>query len=141
MVVQPGAGGHWVWGVSFSPDSPGEAWACLHARVGDPKILHTIDYGQTWQNISGTLTNMETVFAVVATPFDRSILYAGTDLGVFRSLNGGQTWQPFQEGLPIVSVPCLTLVVDPTRTGQHKLRLGTFGRGTWERDVPLPPIV
>ena len=137
----PGALGCWVWAATPSREWPGEWWACLHGRPGDPKILHTTDYGQTWQDISGVLTNLETVFAVVPTPFDPLKLYAATSLGVFRSLDGGKTWAPFQEGLPIVEVRGMTFVVDPTHTSVHKLRIGTYGRGTWERDIPAPPII
>jgi photosystem II stability/assembly factor-like uncharacterized protein len=59
-------------------------------------------------------------------------LYAGTDVGVFQTTDGGATWVPLNNGLPNVAVLSLRLH-DPSRT----LRGGTHGRGAW--DLTLPP--
>ncbi|MGH9828333.1 MAG: WD40/YVTN/BNR-like repeat-containing protein, partial [Blastocatellia bacterium] len=44
------------------------------------------------------------VSAFVIDPANSGNLYAGTDIGVFRSTDGGATWIPFSEGLPKVAV-------------------------------------
>jgi hypothetical protein len=42
--------------------------------------------------------NHEGVTSLAATFPD--LVYAGTDFGLFRSLNGGRSWQEFNSGLP-----------------------------------------
>jgi hypothetical protein len=51
-------------------------------------------------------------------------LFAGTDVGVYRTVDDGQSWQPFSDGLPNVRVTELT---QNTRLGL--LIAATYGRG------------
>jgi hypothetical protein len=53
-------------------------------------------------------------------------LYAGTDIGVYQSTNGGASWTAFSTGLPRVAVFDLAL------TANRVLRIATHGRGMWE---------
>ncbi len=53
-------------------------------------------------------------------------LYVGTDLGVFRSIDDGGSWERFSPGLPHVRVE--DLVLNPA-TGV--LVASTHGRGMW----------
>lgn len=54
-------------------------------------------------------------------------LYAGTDIGVFASVDGGANWSPYGAGLPRIAV--FDMAVQKT-TGV--LRIATHGRGIWE---------
>ncbi|HWX40939.1 MAG TPA: hypothetical protein VN345_07295 [Blastocatellia bacterium] len=71
------------------------------------------------------------VNAFAIDPANSLNLYAGTDIGVYRSTDGGSTWVPFSEGLPRVAV--FDLAIQP-RTGV--IRIATHGRGIWERARP-----
>lgn len=53
-------------------------------------------------------------------------LYAGTDIGVYQSTNGGTSWTAFSVGLPRVAV------FDMAITANKVLRIATHGRGMWE---------
>jgi hypothetical protein len=53
-------------------------------------------------------------------------LYAGTDIGVYRSTDGGASWSSFSTGLPRVPV------FDMAVTSGGVLRIATHGRGMWE---------
>jgi hypothetical protein len=53
-------------------------------------------------------------------------LYAGTDIGVYMSTNGGASWTAFSTSLPRVAV------FDMAITGNRVLRIATHGRGMWE---------
>lgn len=127
--------------VTQSSEWLGEAWAGCRSNPGQPKIFHTTDYGQNWQDISGTLAAVGSVFNVLPQPFAPNRLYAATDIGVFLSQDGGQTWQPFQEGLPVVAVTNMYFVIDDAKSNVHKLRISTYGRGTWVRNVIAPPVI
>jgi hypothetical protein len=64
-------------------------------------------------------------FAINTT--DTSNLFAGTDIGVYTSADGGATWTPFSNGLPRVPV------FDMAYQGANRvLRIATHGRGIWE---------
>jgi hypothetical protein len=60
-------------------------------------------------------------------PLNSSYLYAGTDIGVFNSIDGGATWAAYGTGLPRVAVFDLSV-----HKVTHKVRIGTHGRGAWE---------
>ncbi|HEY0078712.1 MAG TPA: hypothetical protein VGB73_08700 [Pyrinomonadaceae bacterium] len=53
-------------------------------------------------------------------------LYAGTDIGVYRSTNGGASWEAYSTGLPRVAV--FDMAIAPGGV----LRIATHGRGMWE---------
>ena len=80
----------------------------------------------TWASASSGLPDVP-VNAFAVDPLNSSYLYAGTDIGVFLSTDGGNTWNPFGTGLPRVAVFDLN-IQSPSR----KVRIGTHGRGAWE---------
>lgn len=65
--------------------------------------------------------------AVVVDPSNPAHLYAGADVGVWRSLDGGRSWEVFSHGLPDAAVLDLQLHA-PSRL----LRAATHGRGVFE---------
>ena len=68
-----------------------------------------------------------------------STLYVASDVGVFRSTNGGTTWKTAGSKLPMVPVTDLEY-----RTASNTLYAATFGRGMFTlalRLVARPPEV
>ncbi|CAN5273718.1 hypothetical protein BH10ACI1_BH10ACI1_17320 [soil metagenome] len=63
-------------------------------------------------------------------PANPQIIFAGTDIGVFRSADGGTSWQPFSDGLPRVAV--FGMAIQPVH---RVLRIATHGRGIWEKNL------
>ena len=87
-------------------------------------VARTIDGGNTW-TAAGLIDKSVTTLAITSTD-----LYAGTEDGhIYRSTDGGQLWQPFEDGLTREYV--CKLSVD--RSGHH-LYAATYA-GVYEYDV------
>jgi hypothetical protein len=67
-------------------------------------------------------------------PTNSNNLFAGTDIGVYNSTDGGATWNPYGLGLPRSAV--FDMAIQPTN---RILRVATHGRGIWETDVVAAP--
>jgi hypothetical protein len=80
----------------------------------------------TWSSAANGLPDVP-VNAFAVDPFNPSYLYAGTDIGVYSSTDGGANWSAYGSGLPRVAVFDLNI-----QKTAHKLRIGTHGRGAWE---------
>ena len=73
--------------------------------------------------------------ALLIDPNDSSLIYAGTDIGVFRSTSSGESWEPFNEGLPPV------IVTDIAAQESGLIQIATYGRGAYEvRTAGAPHI-
>jgi photosystem II stability/assembly factor-like uncharacterized protein len=71
------------------------------------------------------------VNALAIDPMTPSQIFAGTDIGVFRSINQGDTWQPFSDGMPRVAVFDLAI-----QNANRLMRAATHGRAMFEMAVP-----
>ena len=69
-------------------------------------------------------------------PANTQNIFAGTDIGVFRSTNSGLSWEPFSDGLPRVAV----FGMEFHRT-HRVLRIATHGRGVYEYDFSARPAL
>lgn len=95
-------------------------------------LFITQDRGQTWQTLKGNGTSDLPNLPVDVVRYDPSdttnqTIYVGNFIGVYRTTDGGQTWQRFGAGMPMVWVDDLFL----SKTGAF-VRAATFGRGLWE---------
>ena len=91
-------------------------------------IFKTSNYGQTWTRIVNGITGEHTFTRVVREdPKQKGILYAGTETGLFISLNDGLNWQPFQLNLPVLPINDLIFQ-------DNDLVAATAGRAFWILD-------
>jgi photosystem II stability/assembly factor-like uncharacterized protein len=87
------------------------------------------DFGTTWESIKANLP-AESVNVIREDPVNEDILYAGTDMGVYVSLDRGQSWEVLQNGIPIS--PAHDLVIHPR---DSDLVVGTHGRSIYVMDI------
>lgn len=89
----------------------------------------------TW-TASATGLPQVPVNAFMVDPIDSNRLYAGTDIGVYTSGDGGANWTPFGTGLPRVAVFDIAMTAGTIATRQVKI--ATHGRGMWQVPALAP---
>ncbi len=119
----------WVSRVVASQHQKERVFVTLNGYRSDdftPYIYVSEDYGQTWKSISANIPTAA-VNVIVEDSMNSSILYIGTDNGLYISFNRGENWQPFMNGLPPVAVHDLVI-----QTESHDLIVGTHGRSIYK---------
>jgi photosystem II stability/assembly factor-like uncharacterized protein len=92
-----------------------------------PYIYKTTDFGKSWKKITDGIPEDSFTRVVRADHARKGLLFAGTETGLFVSLNDGETWQPLQQNLPVCPIHDLVVKRDD-------LVVGTHGRSFWIMD-------
>ena len=92
-----------------------------------PGLYKSTDYGNSWTRIDNGIPRNAFTRVVREDDVRRDLLFAGTELGVFMSWNGGKDWSPFQLNLPITPITDL-------RVHKGNLIAATSGRSFWILD-------
>ena len=92
-----------------------------------PYIFKTTNGGKSWTSISGNLPAKAYVQIIREDPKNTNLLYAGTEIGLFASYDGGRNWLALNlKNLPNVAIH--DIVVHPR---ENDLILATHGRSLW----------
>lgn len=125
--------GTYVSRVIGSKTAAGTAYAAFDGhRMGDFHVYLyvTTDFGQNWKSISNGIHEEDgTVHVVREDPKNQNVLYAGTERGLFVSLDKGANWSRFKANLP--TVPVDDILIHPR---DNDMILGTHGRSIWVLD-------
>lgn len=107
--------------------------AATRYKWGDnePYLYYTSDYGKSWDRIDSGIERLHFTRAIRTVPEQQGLLFAGTEYGLYMSLNNGENWQAFQNNLPIVPITDLTVK-------EHSLIAATQGRSFWILDDISP---
>ena len=122
--------------VVASHASEGRAYVCFDRhRLDDfsPYIFTTDDSGETWRSISEDLPDIGWVNVVVEHQRNTNLLFAGTETGLFVSIDRGQKWLRMKGNFP--TVPVDDLVIHPR---DNDLVVGTHGRSIYILDDLSP---
>ncbi|WP_339882516.1 T9SS type A sorting domain-containing protein [Polaribacter vadi] len=118
-----------ISGIGVSLIERNRAYA-LFSSQNAAKVLKTEDLGATWTDISGfsSFSSSPTfpdvaVHSIIEMPFDKNILWVGTDIGIFETLNGGDTWALLNNFLPVA--------VYDMKIVNNQVVISTYGRGIW----------
>ena len=94
-----------------------------------PYLFRTTDAGRTWTSIKDNLPANHPVWAIAEDQVNPNLLFAGTEFGLFFTIDGGQKWIQLRGGLPTIQVRDLTI-----QRRENDLVVGTFGRGIYILD-------
>jgi photosystem II stability/assembly factor-like uncharacterized protein len=116
---------------SITVDPANAATAYLTVSgFGSGHVFKTTNFGASWTDLSGSdpatkLPNVPTT-AFIIDPANPNVVYAGTDIGVFRSTTSGGAWETFNTGMPPVPVTGFSV------GASGKIQVATYGRGAYE---------
>ena len=130
------AKGEWLSRIDAGHKDAAVAYLAVDAhRSGSlaPLAWRTADRGKSWTSIAGDLPADHPVKLVREDPVNPNLLYAGTEFGLFLSVDMGKRWIKFS-GLPTVAVD--DIVVHPR---DRDLVIATHGRSLFVID-DLTPI-
>ena len=122
----------YVTDVFASPRDSNLVFATLNNwQRGDykPYIVKSADRGRTWTNITGDLPDRHDVWSIVQDHVSGNLLFAGTEFGLFFTVDGGRRWVQLKGGMPVIQVRDMTV-----QRREHDLVLATFGRGFYILD-------
>lgn len=126
----------WVTQVEASHFDPAVAYVAFDGHrdnVFKPFVFKTMDFGKTWIDIASNLPENEVIRVIREDPKNKSLLFLGTETGVWYSLNAGKEWHRLNEGMPTVSV--YDLVIHPR---ENDLIAATHGRSLFILDDISP---
>ena len=128
----------WVGRVAASNHSPGTAYVVKSGYREDvfkPFVYRTRDFGDTWDDIGSGLPDAPTS-VIWEDRVNPDLLFVGTDIGVYFTIDGGAHWIPLKNNMP--TVPVRDLLVHPR---EKDLVVGSYGRGVWVTNVgPLQEL-
>jgi photosystem II stability/assembly factor-like uncharacterized protein len=119
----------WVSRIIASQHSEGRVYLTLNGYRNDhfkAYLYISNDYGQTWKQI-GTDLPAEPLNVVREDPKSDSILYAGSDGGLYVSFNQGNSFMAWNGGLP-KSLPVHDIAIHQR---ENEIILGTHGRSLY----------
>jgi len=101
----------------------------------DPYIYKTEDYGKSWKRISSDIPKSYSSFVHVVREDHQTpgVLYAGTDNGVYVSVDDGAHWIRIKNNLPPAPVYWISL-----QEHFDDMIIGTYGRGVFILDDISP---
>lgn len=127
----------WITHVEPSHAAANVAYVSFERHMFDdfrPYVYKTSDNGKTWTSISGNLPPKAYVWIIREDPKNPNLLYAGTELGLYASWTGGESWTPLHlKNLPNVEIH--DLLIQPQT---DDLVLATHGRSIWILDDITP---
>jgi photosystem II stability/assembly factor-like uncharacterized protein len=95
-----GEGNVYFYALSFPLDS-------INVSYGGSGILKSVDGGATWTTQAAATFTGNCFYRIKVHPTDPATAFAASNLGVYRTTNGGANWVQMTNGLPAISATVL----------------------------------
>ncbi|HUX07910.1 MAG TPA: glycosyl hydrolase [Acidobacteriota bacterium] len=126
----------YVADLTASQHDPDTVYAVFnnHKR-GDfkPYVLKSSDRGRTWTSISANLPDRHVMWCIVEDHVKPELLFAGSEFGLFFTIDGGGRWIQLRGGAPVIAFRDLEI-----QKRENDLACATFGRGYFILDDYTP---
>jgi len=126
----------WIPQIEVSSYNEAEAFVVINNfRQNDwsAHLYYTADYGKTWTRLVDDKDAGGFVNAITQDPVQPNLLFLGTDMGLYVSLNKGEDWTHWTEGFPQVQIRDMKI-----QKKMNDLVIGSFGRSFWIMDDIRP---
>lgn len=125
--------GAWIQQLRASRYNAGEVFVVANNyRLADfgTYIFRSTDYGKTWTNMMAGKSNVKGyALCVLQDPVQPNLIFAGTENGLWVSLDNGNSFQQFKNNYPSVSTYDLAI-----QEREADLVIATFGRALYILD-------
>lgn len=128
--------GAWIPQIQASRYNAAEAFVVANDyRRGDfkPYIFRTTDFGKTWTRLVDEKKVIGYALCVLQDPTEPNLIFAGTEQGLWVSVDNGTSFQQWKNGYPSVSTYDLAI-----QEREADLVIATFGRALWILDDIRP---
>jgi hypothetical protein len=126
-----------VTSIAFDPADSDVVYA-TYGGFGGPHLYRSGDGGHSFESLgtqgASPIPDVP-VHCVLVDPGQSARLFLGTDIGVFVSEDGGESWAAENTGFATVVTECLTLSTGDD--GSNYLFAFTHGRGAWRVKLPV----
>jgi len=121
----------WVSRIVASRHDFGTVYVTQTGRRDDDAAVYvwrSTDFGDTWEDISANIP-AGPVNVIREDPKEKNILYLGTDVGVYVSKNGGESWEVLGD------LPCSYVHDLAIHPRDNMIIIATHGRGMFVLDA------
>jgi len=128
--------GAWIPQIQASRHNAGEAFVvCNDYRRGDfrPFVFRTTDYGRTWTRLVDEKKVRGYALSILQDPTEPNLIFAGTEHGLWVSLDNGASFEQWKNGYPSVSTYDMVI-----QEREADLVIASFGRSLWVLDNIRP---
>ncbi len=125
----------WVSRVTASRHVLGRAYVCFDGHRNsdfNSYVYVTEDFGKTWTKLSESLAVNQVAYTIIEGRQNSELLFLGTEMGLFSSLDRGQSWSPIHKEVGFPTVRVDDLLIHPR---ELDLVVATHGRSFWTMPV------
>jgi photosystem II stability/assembly factor-like uncharacterized protein len=122
-----------IWADRFDENVVYATFDNLKSDDFKPYVYKSTDKGKTWASISGNLPQNGSVHTIIQDNIRPELLFAGTEFGVYFTIDNGKNWVQMKSGIPTIAVYDIAI-----QERESALVLATFGRGFYILDDYSP---
>ncbi len=124
-----------VRSVKPHPTNVNVAYALMDGLAAGNKVFKTTNKGIDWTNISGNIPNVP-MGDIIPHPTNDNLLYVGTEMGCYKTSNGGVNWYRWNNGMPEATIVTEMVAIDSISTrSKYYILAATYGNSIMIREI------